>query len=327
MIGVSHAVTHNAHAWALVLAAGEGTRLSAITRDPTGTPVPKQYCSLDGGPTLLLETLRRGQAFAGRDRLAVVVGAQHERWWRDALWAVPASNVVVQPENRGTAIGILLSVLSIAARDPDARIVFLPADHHVRDEYRLAVSLRRAASSPLAAGELILLGMQPEEPDPELGYIVPASGVASGGESRVARFVEKPSQAVAAELVAGGALWNSFIIAADAAGVIGLMRERHPWLVDTLETARMRGPAALDELYRHLPAIDFSRDVLQGAESRLRLLSVPPCGWSDLGTPRRVSSCLERVPPVRRPRAASFNAVNLAAACARLFPTPQGAIT
>src|SRR5271167_2742896 len=37
--------------WAIVLAGGDGVRLRSLTIDSRGRPVPKQYCSLFGGPT------------------------------------------------------------------------------------------------------------------------------------------------------------------------------------------------------------------------------------------------------------------------------------
>jgi mannose-1-phosphate guanylyltransferase len=51
--------------WALVLAAGEGSRLRSLTTPPSGATVPKQFCSLYAGPSLLAEaavprTVRHG---------------------------------------------------------------------------------------------------------------------------------------------------------------------------------------------------------------------------------------------------------------------------
>jgi mannose-1-phosphate guanylyltransferase len=43
------------------------------------------------------------------------------------------------------------------------------------------------------------------------------------------------------------------------------------------------------------PILDFARHILQGAEPCLSVLRVPECGWSDLGTPRSVAACLERL--------------------------------
>jgi hypothetical protein len=56
---------------------------------------------------------------------------------------------------------------------------------------------------------------------------------------------------------------------------------------------------AMENMYRTLPSVDFSRDILQGREQRLQVVSVPPCGWTDLGTPPRVASTLQRLEEVR----------------------------
>ena len=131
--------------WALVLAAGEGSRLRALTTHG-GVAVPKQFCSLQGGPSLLQEAILRAEAVVPRQRVVTIVAEQHRRWWETSLWSLPKRNVIVQPENRGTANGLLLPLLHIAQRDPEARIVILPSDHYVREEAALARSLRQAAA-------------------------------------------------------------------------------------------------------------------------------------------------------------------------------------
>jgi mannose-1-phosphate guanylyltransferase len=320
--------------WALVLAAGDGTRLATLTTDASGRAVPKQFCSLDGGHSLLEEAVQRGRRIVPRERLCVIVAADHRRYWQRTLWALPAGNVIVQPRNCGTANGILLAVLRILERDPLARIVFLPADHYVRDEVALGTSLR-AAGTVLARNPRspVLVGIEPEEADPELGYIVPGASLA-GGAYEVARFVEKPDARVASELLASGALWNSFIFAAGGPALLGMMRERMPEIVESMATAIARDArsggrsSALDELYQDLPPVDFSRAVLQGCEQKLRAVEAPACGWSDLGTPKRVAETLRRLEHERleRPRVAqrlaSFTSapafISLAAQHARL---------
>ncbi len=52
---------HGEHSWVLVLAAGEGRRLQGLTTTASGTVVPKQYCSLLGGPSLLEEAYRTAE--------------------------------------------------------------------------------------------------------------------------------------------------------------------------------------------------------------------------------------------------------------------------
>jgi mannose-1-phosphate guanylyltransferase len=291
-----------ANVWALILAAGEGSRLRGLTTTPGGVSVPKQFCSLHGGASLLEETLRRAECVAQRRRMVTVVAAQHRRWWEAPLWAADPENVIVQPENKGTAPGLLLPLLHIVRRDPSATVVVLPSDHFVSKENVLARGLQQAARlARIDPQHVYLLGLVPDEIDPELGYILPDDRSVAPAAA-VRQFVEKPSADIARNLVQDGALWNVFILAAGARALLGLYTTRYPSLVADMYQAvesdshDTRGATAARGLYPHLPALDFSRDVVQGQESSLRVLTVPACGWSDLGTPRRVADTLSRIP-------------------------------
>ena len=285
--------------WAIVLAAGEGRRLRGLTTTRSGLAIPKQFCSLEHGPSLLQDAIERAAGSADRRRICAVVAARHQRWWRGQLSGLPPQNIIVQPENRGTASGVLLPLLTILGRDPQARVVLLPSDHHVRDEWQLGQALRRAAAPPEAdRPEVLLLGLEPRSADPQLGYIVPRRdpGRAHHG---VQRFVEKPDPARAAALVDQGALWNTFIIAADGAALVRLFERRCPDILAAMRAALESAAGAaqvnarLAGLYPLLPELDFSRGVLEGQEPHLRVLPVPECGWSDLGTPDRVAEALD----------------------------------
>lgn len=132
--------------WALVLAAGEGHRLRSLTKTESGFHVPKQFCSLHGGPSLFQEALCRAQSITAPERVCTIVASQHGCWWHGALLSLPTSNVIVQPRNCGTANGILLPLLHVLERNPDARSVLLPADDYVQDESTLTQSLRAAVA-------------------------------------------------------------------------------------------------------------------------------------------------------------------------------------
>jgi mannose-1-phosphate guanylyltransferase len=283
--------------WAVVLAAGDGTRLATLTTDQAGNAVPKQFCSLDGGRSLLQEAVLRAGRVVRADRLCVMVAEQHRRYWCAMRCDVRDENIIVQPANRGTAHGILLAVLSILTRDPHARIVFLPADHHVRDESALASAVRSAATQVSRNSRVLaLVGIEPDEPDPELGYVVPGRMLADGVYT-VRCFVEKPRPELASELLAAGAVWNSFIFAADGPSLLRLLRRAMAVSVDAMAAAlaRQRSEHALEDLYEALPSLDFSRAVVQGAEELLSVVAAPACGWSDLGTPKRVAETLRRI--------------------------------
>jgi mannose-1-phosphate guanylyltransferase len=288
--------------WAIVLAAGEGRRLHSLTTTEAGIAIPKQYCSLRGGPSLLREALHRAETVASPANRCIVVARHHKHWWDAELAAEPESNVIVQPSNRGTANGILLPLLHIMVRDPDARIVLLPSDHHVSDEHVLAAALQEAARKLEARRDhVLLLGISPEAADPDLGYIVPGS-VDGRALWTVSRFVEKPNAPFAQVLIDAGAMWNAFIVAAHAQALHQMFAQRFPRIVAEMRSVIEQNPCTGDapdaviDLYRGLPDIDFSRQILQSAASVLRVLRVKHCGWSDLGTPQRVAKVLRRLP-------------------------------
>lgn len=292
------------HNWAVVLAGGNGTRLQTLTTDPDGVAVPKQFWSLNGGPTLLQLALERARRVVPPDHTYVVLDARHQTWWGTEQASITSGHVIVQPCNRGTAIGVLLAVLTVLTRDADARVVFLPADHFVARERVLAKALRRGIARDIGGtGRMVLLGIESEEPDPDLGYIVPGWPV-TDGLFTVLRFLEKPSRAVAEHLIARGGLWNSFIFAANAASLHNLIARHYPLEVAAMtrvvNAIRAGGVprAELVALYDRLLPCDFSGDVLTRATERLLVRRVPSCGWSDLGTPQRVLAAL-RVAPRR----------------------------
>jgi len=297
--GISSQVGHR---WALILAGGEGSRLQSLTTTSSGIAIPKQFCSFGGDASLLHDALRRAQIVASPAHTCAVVSEHHRLWWQAMDLHIPSANLIRQPHNRGTAVGILLPLLQILQRDPDADLVVLPSDHFVREESVLGTSLRDAMDQIGYQPEhIVMLGISPEEADPELGYIVSDCGDTDELRS-VCEFVEKPSAAVAHALIARGGVWNSFIFAAHGKTLLRAFERRCPELTARLWNI-LRSPgtparsAELADLYDRAPCLDFSRDILERSPELLRVLTVPPCGWSDLGTPRRVSEALNRFPP------------------------------
>ncbi len=296
------------HVWALILAAGEGSRLRDLTSDGRGDAVPKQYCTLLGGPTLLENTMRRADSFALPGNISVIVAEQHRELWQRDLQAVPAANIVVQPRNRGSGNGVLLQLLQVAHRDPHALVVLLPSDQFVAEEPVLARAIQSALAQVRASPEqIVLLGMRPAYADAQLGYIMPAGApatdapqTAGAGAVPVAEFIEKPVLPLARQLIARGALWNAFILAASATALLRMYAQQLPGITGAMREALAdkQDPAReLAALYERLPTVDFSRDLLcEGAALPLRVLPVPLCGWSDLGTPECVARVLAHMP-------------------------------
>jgi mannose-1-phosphate guanylyltransferase len=266
---------------------------------------------LDGVQSLAEATIARARAIVDPARITTIVSAPHAPHW-DALSGIALENIIVQPCNRGTAVGLLLPALAIHARDRDARLLILPSDQFVAAESVLEAAMRRA----LAAVELdhrgfALLGLEAEEPDPELGYIVARAARSPGGLIGVRRFVEKTTPEEARRLCAAGALWNSFIVACRADSMIDLYRAQCPALLRELKCHRH---ADLDHLFRRLDPIDFSRQIVGTQVERVAVMQAPSCGWSDLGSPERLASTFLRNPSLVHAgaRRAARHVVNLA---------------
>jgi mannose-1-phosphate guanylyltransferase len=283
----------NGKTWAIVLAGGSGTRLRPLTVNRAGISIPKQYCSLEAGPSLLREALQRAFTLVPRRRTSVVVAEQHAAWWSPLARELPVVNIAVQPEDRGTATGILLALLRILERDPNARVVVLPSDHHVVDEGVLTRSLANAIAALLyRRAEIVLLGASPDGLDTDLGYIAPG-GPPTNGLLSVAEFVEKPARTHAARLIAAGALWSTFMVIANGRELLELLRAREPAVVADLHRALERGTTpTLREIYCRLPVLDFSRDIVQPNPPAFSAMRMPACGWTDLGTVDRVRKSL-----------------------------------
>jgi mannose-1-phosphate guanylyltransferase len=295
--------------WAVVLAGGDGDRVSALTRDVGGGFVPKQFWSWDGRDPMVRWALARARRIAPAARVLVAVKEAHRGFWTEALADVPCANVLVQPENRGTAAGVLRAAVEIQSRgittDP---VVLLPSDHYVADEAVLQGALAAAVRAvERGVAPVVLLGMCPGEQRSGYGWILPASPAPFAG---VRCFLEKPPEARVRDLVRDGALINSFIIAARAHVLLALVGRVFPDILRAFQrlSRKLQGGPDAQDLYLGLPLMDLSRDVLQHATAYLSVLRVPPCGWTDLGTAERLQPFLHRAPAWSRPAPAHTGA-------------------
>ena len=82
------ATNQNRHA--IILAGGDVTRLSEVTRRITGDTTPKQFCPVIGDTSLLEQTRLRVGLAVDKNRIITVFNRAHERYYRD-LSCIPSS--------------------------------------------------------------------------------------------------------------------------------------------------------------------------------------------------------------------------------------------
>src|SRR5271167_116985 len=92
---------------AVILAGGDGLRLSSFTRKVFGYHLPKQFCPLFEGDTLLERTLRRISPIVPSAQTMIVLNRAHEQFYSSLLENTAPSSLLVQPQNRGTAPAIM----------------------------------------------------------------------------------------------------------------------------------------------------------------------------------------------------------------------------
>ena len=243
--------------------------------------------------TLFKMTLSRARSIVPRDQIVAVIDRAQKLRWSESLAMLPGGNVIAQPHYRGSAIEVLLAALTMLERDPSARIIAMPTDHYVSNETALASSLLDAAT-PTAhtRNNLALIGIKPEQPATESGYIVPGRWFEDGTRS-VLRIVKPSGKVAASDLIARGALWDSAIVAARAPVLVGLLRACMPNLVDEIETALAQGESAdvrqraLARVYTRLPSVDLSYVLALGAAAVCRVITSRSCGWSNLASVQR----------------------------------------
>ena len=292
------------HFWALVLAGGDGTRLQGLTRQLTGSPIPKQYCRILGNRSLLEATLDRLAPLIPPLRTLAVVNRSHLALARPQLTTLAPKNVLVQPRNRDTGPGILWSLLQLARRDPEATVAIFPSDHDVRDEAAFRRSVRDMAGLVAAnPTRIALLGARPDRVETGFGYIAlgPRLATAAVSAFRVRAFHEKPRHELATAILRRGGLWNTFVMVGRVQRFLELLTAVLPDEVARLDRVPA-DPGALVDTYETLAPWNFSRDFLGRIPEHLVVARGDRLGWSDWGTPEaieRTFAALGLTPPWR----------------------------
>ena len=132
----------------------------------------------------------------------IMCGGAGTRMWPDSRESYPKQFLKLFGEQ-----STFQAVAGILARDPDAVVIVMAADHVVQDTAGLVAKCEEAARAA-AKGAIVTLGIKPTHAETGYGYIRPGAAIGDG-LSEVAAFVEKPDAATAETYVAQGYLWNS----------------------------------------------------------------------------------------------------------------------
>jgi mannose-1-phosphate guanylyltransferase len=273
---------------ALLLSGGDGKRLQELTTQLTGLPIPKQYCPLMYGRSLLELALFRTHYFASAEDTRIVINHDHLGLARAKLQNLPDSSIFIQPENRDTGPGMIFALSQIARTNSNAIVATFPTDHFIDDERTfIAHVLSAACMVQQRPQKIAVLGVKPNHPGVDYGYILPDGPLHTKSTSQNAHnikaFVEKPGLAEATELISQGGLWNTFVMVFHLKQMLALLREMAP--ADSQKLFELQDYSAeAPAIYRNIQPWSFSTRILARIPEKLIVFEVPDIRWSDWGT-------------------------------------------
>ena len=266
----------------VILCGGSGTRLWPSSRADR----PKQFLKFWDGRSSFQETLLRVEGLHGVGKILIVTGAALLNFVSEQSAELGIEPIIlVEPQASDSAPAIAAAAAYAQQSDPQAVLLMLAADHHVKDTAGFRASADVAAGAA-RAGLIATFGIRPDNPATGYGYIQPGPTIMEGVFT-VERFVEKPDAASAQGYVADGYFWNSGNFAFRADVLMGELVAFEPQIAEAVRAsvadAKVTGPVVWldDEGFARAPKISLDYAVME----RTKLAAVVPAGfdWSDLG--------------------------------------------
>jgi len=275
-----------AHAYAVVMAGGSGTRFWPLSRRKH----PKQLLELFGHGTLLEQTVARLRPLIPPERIYIYT---NELVWRDVcrrLPQIPRAQIVAEPASRNTAPTLGVAAHEILRRDPQGLMVVLPADHTITKSAEFLRVLRAGCETADKAGRSVVIGLKPTRPDTGFGYVrVSAREARVAGQEiyRVEKFTEKPPLTLARRYVASGRyLWNGGMFIWRASTLLENFAKYQPRMADQLahlaETGGVRSGITFRRLFPQFEKISIDYAIMEKI-SDIHAVAAD-IGWNDVGS-------------------------------------------
>jgi mannose-1-phosphate guanylyltransferase/mannose-6-phosphate isomerase len=264
----------------VIIAGGSGTRLW-----PLSTPGhPKHLLTIDGDKLSLLQnTYERAKRLA--DKIYIVSEAGHIHHVKQQLPELSESAFVVETARRGTANCILASLVQISKDNPqDEPVIFMHADHYIRDTAGFIHSCKLAVKTSQKYGQMVLIGIEPHYASTGFGYIKKGDLLDDASlVFRVDGFKEKPDRETARSYMnSGNYLWNAGYFVGSVEVFKQAMQTYAPEMFDNYQRLLQAAADSFDNLYTSLESISIDYALIEKVEN---LLVVPASfDWMDLGS-------------------------------------------
>src|ERR1700677_2029834 len=153
--------------YACIMAGGSGERFWPLSR----ISQPKHLVPLLSEETLLEQTVRRVEHALPSSQIFVLTNAAQIEGCRKVLPQLAAHQFIAEPAKRDTAPACALGTALVRAIDPDAVVVFLPADALIKDSATFATQLTQAAELAAKHDTIVTFGIRPDHASTRFGYL------------------------------------------------------------------------------------------------------------------------------------------------------------
>ncbi|MBI4714007.1 mannose-1-phosphate guanylyltransferase [Candidatus Uhrbacteria bacterium] len=265
---------------AVILAGGVGTRLWPMSRQQK----PKQFFELVGDKPLIRETYERLLRLLPTENIYFSISLLFEKLLHETLPEISSDHILIEPEKRdtGPAMGYVAALMELL--DPDEPIVFIPSDHHIKNEELFLRTLHVGERLVLETGKLLDIAVVPTFPSSVYGYtrIGELYDTIDGIEIyRFAGHTEKPPYEVAKQyLEEGSYLWHASYYMWTPRKFMEAFETYTPEMGKILREIQL----GAFSLFSKLPKTSFDYAVTEKMNPQDVLIMKGNFGWSDVGT-------------------------------------------
>lgn len=268
----------------IILAGGSGSRLWPLSTDEK----PKQFIALFEEYSLFDLTLQRFNEKSLFKKPIIVTSDIYIDFVNDSLLLnkIEAETIILEPEAKNTCPAITMAVMLAFQDDASENFIVSPSDHYISSDNKFYDACDLSIRA-IEGNELILMGIKPERPSIEYGYI--STENSNLDFKKVLGFIEKPDLAKSETLISqSNVYWNAGIFIFNGFRFLNQLKKinntMHSQLSDIVRSKPLNANQFSPEstLFREVQEISFDQAFVE--KNPKTSMTILDAGWSDLGS-------------------------------------------